>query len=285
VLRLPGNLRAEVYRHLVPDTRSDAYAQVIRIPSRVPADRWFSPDTLPEPTRSAVVGLTYPAGNSFAIADYGALLQILPPEADARVNALRAIFRQPSLVLLLEKPAPDEIPALATYWGGGQQADPSALLASFAANPTFRFLDLVHLLPPLAREYMNLYAFTDVGAPAASCYWTALNFDVKQPDPRLLTLPGHDGAEAALAWQRLQSEYDPIDAPGALGDVIAYLATGGRDRLVHLCSFVADDIVFTKNGLGLMAPWSLMRLPDVDAVYLGEPGVERRCFRRKTAAR
>jgi hypothetical protein len=281
VLQLPPTVRAEIFHHLVPDTHSNAYAQTIKIPARVPAARWFSPDTLPEPTRSAVVALTYPAGHSFAISDYGALLQVLPTEPAERVNALRAVFRQPALVLLLGKPAPEEIPALVSYWSGEQQTDPSALLASFAENPTFRFLDVVHLLPPLAREYMNLYAFTDVGAPAASCYWTALNFDVTQPDSRFLTFPDQEGAEAALAWERLQADYERIPAPAALGDIIAYHAVDGRDALTHVCSFVADDVVFTKNGFGLMAPWSLMRLADVDAVYLAATGVERQCFRRK----
>jgi hypothetical protein len=280
VLRLPSPVRARLYRHLSPGTTSDAYAQTIQIASRMPAAEWFSAETLPEPTRAAVLALTYPMGSSFAIADYGALFDILPVDPDARLRALRAIFRSPALVVMLEKPAPDDIPALVAYWQSDQQKDLAALLGSFAQDESSRYLDVVHLLPPLAREFLNLYAFVSAGTPAVSCYWSALNFDVDLPDSRLQTLATDYGAEARLAWEKLQTEFEPIGEPGALGDIVAYRENAGKRELTHVCAFIADDIVFTKNGHGLMAPWCLMRIADVDSLYLDEQ-TERLYFRRK----
>jgi hypothetical protein len=45
--------------------------------------------------------------------------------------------------------------------------------------------------------------------------------------------------------------------------------------------YVADDIVFTKNGSSQVMPWMLMDLADVIAFYPSEPPLVVRSFRRK----
>ncbi|HEX2101339.1 MAG TPA: hypothetical protein VHF69_11770, partial [Candidatus Synoicihabitans sp.] len=267
VLNLPGAARARLFRHLVTGARVEDYAQTIKIASRTSADAWFTENMLPPSVRENVLRLTYPQGNAFAISDYGMLFDLLPKDRESRLTAMRTIFRTPALVVLLEKPRPEEVPAVAAYWNLDQQKDVAALLAAFAANDEIHYLDILHLLPPRPREFLNLYTLADATAPSASCYWTALNFDVEQPDLRLLIPPARRGAEAAVAWTKLKDEYIEIDAPGRLGDVVAYREKTGRRELVHVSAFIAEDVVFTKNGFGLMAPWCLMRLADVDALY------------------
>jgi hypothetical protein len=36
---------------------------------------------------------------------------------------------------------------------------------------------------------------------------------------------------------------------------------------VHLCVYLADDLVYTKNGLNSMQPWVIMKLDDVLACF------------------
>lgn len=76
------------------------------------------------------------------------------------------------------------------------------------------------------------------------------------------------------------TSYELIDEPGELGDIIAYRREG-EPSVDHVCTFVAEGIVFTKNGSAFSAPWLLARTSDVDATYLAAPGTERLVFRRR----
>jgi hypothetical protein len=36
-----------------------------------------------------------------------------------------------------------------------------------------------------------------------------------------------------------------------------------------MCVYIADDFVFTKNGVGRSQPWVFMKLSDVNTMYFG----------------
>ena len=43
---------------------------------------------------------------------------------------------------------------------------------------------------------------------------------------------------------------------------------------IHVCVYIAENFVFTKNGVNPGQPWVLMRLPDILPPYFGpnKPG-------------
>lgn len=49
----------------------------------------------------------------------------------------------------------------------------------------------------------------------------------------------------------------------------------GKDQAVHAAVYIADDIVFTKNGNNIRQPWILMRLKNLIAAYsvAGQPHI------------
>ena len=63
----------------------------------------------------------------------------------------------------------------------------------------------------------------------------------------------------------LQSEYEPIRGDPMFGDLVTLLNTA--DEAVHACVYVADDFVFTKNGINSAQPWVLMRMSDMLLMY------------------
>lgn len=129
------------------------------------------------------------------------------------------------------------------------------------------YLDISHLLPPLARELSNTYARAAYDRPTPSCYWSALNFAADRPDPRLLVIPANPTKEVPLVWQKLRQGYRRVDQPTQLGDILVYRSRSSGN-LQHLCAYIAADIVFTKNGFGSSSPWCLMRKEEVDTLYL-----------------
>ena len=79
--------------------------------------------------------------------------------------------------------------------------------------------------------------------------------------------------------ETILKDYYPTAGTPALGDIVMLLRPGGRG--VHSCVYVADDIVFTKNGPSFSTPWQLARLESVIEFYsLIEP-LEVRRYRRR----
>jgi hypothetical protein len=138
----------------------------------------------------------------------------------------------------------------------------------------------VHLLSPFEREFLNTYFEPTEPSLTPSCFWTAFNFGSDKPNDRFLVVPGIWTEHQELAGQELAARYRPISAPDRLGDIVGYRRKGGTDML-HVCVFVADQIVFTKNGYTFSKPWIFSRLENVDALYLTSPDIERVYFRRR----
>jgi len=277
VLATPPEFRTRFFPQLQHGVQGSDYAQEIGIPTQAGAHRWFSPELLPDHARDTLVKLTYPRGPGLMLSDFGTLYHTLSDPSE-RLAALRALYRTPALIVLLERPTADEIPGLAAYWRTGSQKSTERLLQSFASNKEMLYLDIVHLMPPLAREFMNVYLRSPAHAPVPNCYWTSLNFTAVEPDPRLLVTPGAPGEEERVAWELLERDYTPAKEASLLGDLIVYRGRA-RGDLRHVCVHIAAGLVFTKNGFGSFRPWCLMHLADVDALYAEDPAVERLVYR------
>ena len=279
VLATPSEFRSQLFPRLVHGSRATDYAQDVLIPTQAGAAEWFPPDLMPGAARDALLKLVYPHGRGLMLSDFGAFYHSVSDPQD-RMLALRALYRTPALVLLLERPEPDEVDAIADYWRLDPQKGIARLLQSFAGAEEMRYLDIVHLLPPLARELMNVYVTSQAGGPTPSCYWSSLNFAAEQPDSRLLVTPDAPGGEGREAWKKLQAGYCKVEQAEKLGDLFAYRRKSDGE-VIHMCAFVAAGIVYTKNGFGYSSPWCLMRLEDVDALYLTSDDIERLVFRTK----
>lgn len=281
VLAVPPEFRTAVFPHLVGGLGLTDYVQHIPFPAGFTIEKWFEAGSLPESVRQAILRLVYPSGDRVMISDFGALYRLLDSRQE-QLSALRAALREPALVVLLERPRPEEVAALAEYWRHtGRTKSTSRLLKAFAAtDDDARFLDIVHLLSPIERELLNSYHVPSADTPTPSCFWTAFNFGADQPDPRFLVPPGFTGDHEALAGRELAKHYDPIVAPTRLGDLIAYRRRG-RDEVIHACVFIAEGVVLTKNGYNFSKPWCLSRTAEVDALYLGNSDIERIYFRRR----
>ncbi|HYC73057.1 MAG TPA: hypothetical protein VEB66_17735 [Opitutaceae bacterium] len=280
VLAVPREFRTRLFPRLVGGEAVTDYAQHIPFPAGFVIEEWFEVGSLPESVRQAVLRLAYPVGDRVMLSDFGALFSLLPTRRE-QLSAHRAALRMPAVVLLMEKPSPAEVPALAEYWRTGRAKDVGRLLESFAATgDDFRYLDVIHLLSPVEREFLNTYFTPDGPSLTPSCFWTAFNFGAEKPDDRYLVLPGVWTEHQSLAWQELTRDFDALPAPSRVGDIIAYRRKGAPEA-VHVCVFIAEGIVFTKNGVTFSKPWHLSKLEDIDELYLTDPGMERVYFRRR----
>jgi hypothetical protein len=186
-------------------------------------------------------------------------VQALFPESDFK-RLVRALYGEHTFLMKLRVTAETDIDALIKYWGrGGSVQAHRPLLEALAQMPGGGSIGVGGLLPPFARLRLYTYAnpAVDPTATAQNCLWTAMNFFNEKPDNRFLN-PGS-------VQQVLASDYQIIPGPPAFGDLIGVLDGAGAP--VHLCVYLADDVVFTKNGRDYIEPWVLMKVPDVIASY------------------
>lgn len=175
--------------------------------------------------------------------------------------------------------APDaNVDALVNYWAlsipGVLLKDLRPLFDAQRQLPGGGAVSILYVLPPLARS--NLYTTplpTQDGQALPDCHFTALNFFNAIADPRL--------ADLAYASRYISENYYEIGAPGRPGDLVILL--NGEGNVIHSATYLAGDLVYTKNGVNLGQPWVLMHRDDMIGTYSVREKVRVGYMRRRNA--
>jgi len=268
---------------LRPEVRAAVYAELARSPLNPdhfgpmflfgdPED-WLEGRDLSEAQQDLVRRLRWQRGGHWRFSDVSALIQAAR-SAPEILAARRFMTRRQAWRLWLEPPASGEQAAFLRHWTAEERhLETQALLTALAAGRAGGPLELALLLPPLARERVYTYpSLRDaVAGRLPDCNWTALNFFASRPETYYL--------DPQPAYLELTQNYREVAAPGSFGDLACFIS---REGLVfHSCVVLGDGFVFTKNGEGLFAPWLIMPLRDLDAIYGDEGRRPVRYFRLK----
>ena len=234
------------------------------------ADPHLNPDDV-----SLLKRLVYPNGDARQLSDY-LLLQSQIPTQERRVAMARALSRQHAVFAGLAIKPDTDIDKIAAYWGNVPNVrftDSRPLLESLKALPEGGNLSLFYLLPKFARD--RLYTFPlppQPGEPTMDCHWSTFNFGSDTPDNRF--------NDPAFAVQYIQQNYYQISAPSQYGDIL--LLMNDKSEVKHSAVYLADDLVFTKNGNNYRQPWMLMHIPDLLVSYHANPPLQIVYMRQKT---
>jgi hypothetical protein len=219
--------------------------------------------------------LVYLNGGVYQLSDYQFLLAQIPT-IGRRVAFACAISRQSAVLAgLVIKPDTD-IDKIAAYWGNMPNVrftDIRPLMKALKALPEGGNLSLFYLLPKFARD--RLYTFPlppQPGDPIMDCHWTTFNFNNETPDNRF------DDPKYAIPY--IEKNYYQIAAPSIYGDIL--LLINNKNEIIHSAVFLADDLVFTKNGNNYRQPWMVMHIPDLLATYPATPALKAIYMRKKT---
>ncbi|HEU0010223.1 MAG TPA: hypothetical protein VFT34_10445 [Verrucomicrobiae bacterium] len=215
--------------------------------------------------------LLYGHEGTVCFADGAIAQQLLTTEEFG--SLVKALNREPTFLMRLMVNSQTDTEQVLRYWskaGCGRQLKP--ILESLAKVPGGAGLNVHYLLPPLARQRLYTYApaSSDPAKSRRNCFWTALNFFDEQPDERFL--------EPENVLHALQTEYHAPEGGREFGDVICLMDV--KDKPVHMCVYIADDVVFTKNGIDSRAPWVLMKISDMLVEYPSTPPLKMVTLRR-----
>jgi hypothetical protein len=233
-------------------------------------DERFANSRFPSEKIEMIRGLTYTNNGVLCLCVEEQLQKLLT--ADEFMRLMETLYFAPTWRVGLRVTSDSDVNALARYWGrGGREKMLRPLLESLARNGGS--INISYFLPPFARLRLYTYPDSDKEPAAAKedCFYTALNFFNERPDPRL--------ADGENASKELKANYYRIQDQLRFGDLIALVDSNRKP--VHICVYIADDIVFTKDGMGFARPWVLMKFRDMLTDYAFEKTLTVVHFRRK----
>ena len=258
VERLTPDVRGRIYLQLGRSALNFEQAQAFRFEG-ASVDLWLRGAAIQPATRQLAEPYFYRDGSFLYFADLGLLRSKIADREEYR-RLTKALYRQPTMLMEIGLSPDADVLAVARYWGkGGRRTDIRPLLDSLAG--TGAHIDTEHLLPSFARDHLYRYprlTAADFDKPVlANCLWSALNFFHTTPDDSLFDLN--------TAIDRLKTQYFVVEADFELGDVVAFLDE--RDNLFHAAVYLADGLLFSKNGMSVMAPWTITSIDSVKGFY------------------
>ncbi len=224
-------------------------------------DDWFRSSKLRPEIIGKIKQFSYERAGTMAFSDLPAIISYAQGEEEAWA-IVKACTRTQALMVKLLIENPSDIETVLDYWTTGlnlRRKDIEPMLESIVDVGVER-IDVVHLLPPLPRKLLMTYPDSGMTREGIlpDCHWTSLNFFNYEPQPYLL--------DSRLATTAVLERFDPVDPPYRFGDILFFVDQ--RGDAFHSCVYIADDVVFTKNGRNLLSPWIFTKAEYVEKVYL-----------------
>jgi hypothetical protein len=233
---------------------------------------WLSGCDMTKPQQDLMRKLLWKRGSALVFSDIQALLTLAKGSEEVAA-VFRTITRVRSLIVELKLPLSGGRATFIDYWSAGSlNVERAPFLSAVTRRRAPQLIDVTQFLPTLARRRVYTFPTAAMGLKGRlpDCHWTSLNFFEEEPKDLFL--------DSGKASEHLLSAYVAVDAPYKFGDVLCFL---DRGEGLHTCVQIADDIVLTKNGDSILAPWTLMQLKDVDEIYRRTPDTRVQGYRLK----
>jgi hypothetical protein len=266
--------RAADLEAISPETRSTIYVELAKYPDNEfhvdpvliingNIQEWYRTSKMRPELITKIEKLAYKRGETIAFSDIQLLLGEAQGEADARA-IFKAMTRTRGLMVKIEADHNTNIEEVVNYWTLGiglRRKDVEPLLQSIVDTDGIEALPLSHMLPALVRKLVYTYPSLDMARQGLlpDCHWTCLNFFNYDPHEYLL--------DSRLATSAVLERFEAVEPPYKYGDILFFLNKNTGDAY-HSCVYLADNLVYTKNGRNLLSPWLIMKREDVEKVYL-----------------
>lgn len=222
-------------------------------------NEWLQDNDLSEELVQSIRQLLYTTGDSVCFADLD-LIEDKVKDQEERATLLGVLYRHPYCEVRLRIDQKTDIKGLSTYWGEWHRVErvKRKLKETLGKQPE-TYVSLTSILPPHPRSVLNTFPSLPKSPSEfqPDCYWTAFNFFNRTPDNRF--------AENAFMEEALVKYHDRVEGKPRYGDLIFLVDASGRP--LHGAVYLADDLIYTKNGGHFTQPWVIMKLADMKACY------------------
>lgn len=268
--------RSVIYKELGKSELNEFHHSPVLITSGS-VDQWLGKSRLTSELIEIISKFTYMRGNVLAFSDLSAVLNYVQTDAEAR-DFFKTMTRTRSLILRIKLNKSTDVKAITKYWTGqNRNKDIEPMLISGIEAEGIEEMDVIHLLPSLPRRLIFGYPPTELAmlGRMPDCHWSSLNFFNYRPKEYFL--------DTRLATAHVLENYVKVEPPYHFGDILMFLTPEGN--AIHSCNYIADDIVYTKNGENMISPWVLMKISDVLRIYSNESQSAIQGYRLEEAAK
>ncbi|MEZ5387714.1 MAG: hypothetical protein R3F13_19575 [Prosthecobacter sp.] len=254
--------RTVIYPQLAKHPANAYHADPVIITSPS-IEEWYATSKLRPEIIAKIKKLSYVRNNTNVFSDVSLLLNYAQSDTEARA-IFKACTRTRTIMVRLHLDKNSNSEEILRYWSLGlglRRKDIEPLLDSIIETNGIEDISLSHLLPPLARKLIYTYPGAELARHGTlpDCHWTSLNFFNYEPHEYLL--------DVSLATSRVLEQFTQVEKPYQYGDILFFLDDTTGDAF-HSCVYLADDLVYTKNGRNILSPWVIMKIEDVQKIYL-----------------
>ena len=273
LLSIPREPRARLYNFLGRFLSNPLHREPEIIYGESP-EKWLSDTDLPTHIVDAIAKMSYLRGGKQVFADTPAVLALAESDHE-RIRIQQALSRTPNLIVKVRIDSEQPMQTIARWWtANGLLTENIPLLKSLLASGREDSVDISRFLPAAAKKVIFTYP-TPLDARLGhlpDCHWSSLNFFNDPPLDRL--------SDPRIAASYVRENYELITSEPQFGDILFFMDPVTKEAH-HSCVFLADDIVFTKNGRSLLEPWVFMHLAEVRDIYGMHVASETVIYRRR----
>ena len=275
----------DLVRSLSMDTRSILYDKLAAVPenfaqvepfrtTEMHLDAWLDAKKLPPELIAEVRSLMWRRGSGLFFSDYNLVADRISSPV-LKLALLKQLTHKSSVILTLQIPGSGDIDELVRYYavnGRDDKVEPIMRALSEAGGGP---LGISNMLPAFPR--VRLYRFPEPlpGKDISQdCHWATFNFFARG-------LPDEQLNDAAYVGEVLGNKYMAVSGAPCFGDVVLLTLPDGSS--IHSAVYIADNIVFTKNGPSLAAPFIFSTTEDMLAFYPNSERIRLAYYRLKRA--
>ncbi len=254
LLKLPPPERFVLYRILAQWQANKVERWPLVFRDRAAIEQLAEPDgaALPSAAIKLVQDLSVRFAGGFAFSDFSVLAARFP-DRELQLRFLRAASTVDTVLPRLSVRNASSVTETLAYWTSDHRNPFSEpMLMALLESRTERGVELASLLPGSAR------ALSYDLDPAEVSHDTAINSLVISAS---IAAPAHtaDDLLSFLTW--FNDHFQPATDEARFGDLMV-LNHPDRPVLDYACAFIADDLVFAKDPVGL-GLWRFMRVPEL----------------------
>lgn len=266
---LPLEARRKIYSLLRKEPANFFHFNPFRIPANE-LDEWLANSGLTPENQAVFRRVSWKEGDTILFYDYQLFEHIVADPVEKR-RVAKALSQIPALMMNLRVTPQTDVDAVVKYFESGRGREMKPFLESLKRLPDGRSINVAFFLPTFARVRLYTYPKIEPDKKPYDCFYSAMNFFNEIPDERFL--------DPDFIQKTLQTEYYNVGTNFTFGDVLMLLEDG--NKAIHMCVYIADNVVFTKNGAQDLQPWILLKLPDMLKIYQTDKPLQILAYRRK----
>jgi hypothetical protein len=263
LLKFTPENRAKLYPEIGKFEGNTLYTTPFHYVSENPQE-WFFHSSLPKDVVEKLLTMVYVRDGMCQISDLNLIVPELKTQEDWD-NLLQTLYRTPALTVYLKIGKGQDISGIAGYWGNlNRIKDVKPILERMSNSPKGGKIDIEELLPTIPQSMMNTFVSGEEAVKNNwNCMWTTFNFFNGKSDERLTKSADTELECLKGIAKPAQGNYQP-----KFGDII--ILTDKNGITLHSCVYIADNIVYTKNGkdAGIFnTPFCLSYFDKVQTLY------------------